>query len=172
MKRKYISLMAAVMAAVFVISALPVSAALSNEKVSKDYRNMQIMNKQGVVINKPTSQFAAKRVVNGQMVDAVTSYSGYDCTTEFPTLVCYVGNTVTFEDLSYDNNAGGSIVEWDWQYYGSLGNSNKVYNYNVVDSTSITLTQQGETIFYLCVKIIRNPKPVAVTLGVRTETIR
>lgn len=152
MKRKYMSLTAVLAAVVFIISAIPVLAAPSNEKVGKDYRNMQIMNKQGVAINKPTSQFAAKRVVNGQITDAVTSYSGYDCTTEFPTLVCYVGDTLTFEDLSCDNNVGGSIVEWDWQYYGSLGDSNKIYNYNVVDSTSITLATPGETIFYLCVK--------------------
>ena len=127
MKSKYLSLMAVVMAAIFVLSALPVSAALSYERVNKDYRNMQIMNRQGVVINKPTSQFAAKRVVNGEIVDAVTSYADYDCTTEFPTLVCYVGDTLTFEDLSHDNNQGGSIVEWDWQYYGSIGDHNKLY---------------------------------------------
>lgn len=152
MKRKYLSLMAVVMAAIFVLSALPVSAALSYEKVNKDYRNMQIMNKQGVAINKPTSQFAAKRVVSGEVVDAVTSYADYDCTTEFPTLVCYVGDTLTFEDLSRDNNQGGNIVEWDWQYYGSLGDHNDIYNYNIVNSTSITLTAAGETVFYLCVK--------------------
>ena len=152
MKSKYLSLMAVVMAAIFVLSALPVSAALSYEKVNKDYRNMQIMNKQGVAINKPTSQFAAKRVVNGEIVDAVTSYADYDCTTEFPTLVCYVGDTLAFEDLSHDNNQGGSIAEWDWQYYGSLGDSEDRYKYNVVNSTSIVVNNPGETIFYLCVK--------------------
>lgn len=152
MKRKYFSLMAALVAVIFVLSSLPVSAALSNERVNKDYRNMQIMNRQGVVINKPTAQFAAKRIANGQIVDAVTSYADYDCTTDFPTLVCYVGDTVAFEDLSHDNNQGGSLVEWDWQYYGSLGDSEDVYNYNVVDETSIVLDHSGETIFYLCVR--------------------
>lgn len=152
MNRKILNLMAAFMAAVFVISALPVFAAPSSEYASKDYRNMQIMNKQGVVINKPTSQFAAKRIVNGQIADAVVSYADYDCTVEFPTLTCYVGDTLSFEDLSHDNNAGGEIAEWDWQYYGSLGDHNELYSYNVVNSTSITVNNPGETIFYLCVK--------------------
>ncbi len=152
MKRKYLSLMAVVMTAVFILSSLPVSAALSYERVNKDYRNMQIMNKSGGVINKPTSQFAAKRVVNGEIVDAVTSYADYDCTTEFPTLVCYAGDTLTFEDLSHDNNPNGKIIEWDWQYYGSLGDHNKIYKNNIVNSTSMVVNKPGETIFYLCVK--------------------
>ncbi len=152
MKRKLISVMAAVMAAIFMCSSIPAFAALSYDRVNKDYRNMQIMNRQGVTINKPISQFAAKRVVNGEVRDAVTSYADYDCTTEFPTLVCYVGDTLVFEDLSRDTNQGGKIVSWDWQYFGSMGEHYNVYNYNIVNSASYTLTEPGETTFFLCVK--------------------
>lgn len=151
MNNKLVKVMAVVLTAIFLCGTTSVFAALSNEKVNKDYRNMDILNRQGVKINKPTAQFSANRVVNGTVTDIAISYADYDCNTEFPTLVCYVGDTLTFTDMSRDNN-GGSIIEWDWQYYGALGEHYNLYQNNVVNNTSFSLTQPGETIFYLCVK--------------------
>ncbi|MBE5040751.1 hypothetical protein [Ructibacterium gallinarum] len=152
MKIKYWNVMAVLVAAIFILSGIPVSAEWSNRHADKDYRMMEILNKDGVVINKPTAQFAAKRVVNGEVADSVISDAGYDCAAAFPTLTCYVGDTLTFEDLSRDNNQGGSIVEWDWQRSGSLGDAYAIYDYNIVNNTSIYLDSPGETIFYLCVR--------------------
>ena len=141
MKSKIFKIMAVVLTAIFIISSISVIAAPSKEKVNKDYRNMEILNKQGLKVNKPTAQFAANRIVNGEIADMAISYTGYDCNMQFPTLVCYVGDTLTFTDMSRDNN-GGKIVEWDWQRFGALGDNFDVYNRNIVN----------ETIFYLCVK--------------------
>ena len=53
MKNKIFKVMAVVLAAIFVLGAISVSAAPSNVKVNKDYRNMDILNRQGVKVNKP-----------------------------------------------------------------------------------------------------------------------
>lgn len=151
MKSKIFKIMAVVLTAIFIISSISVIAAPSKEKVNKDYRNMEILNKQGLKVNKPTAQFAANRIVNGEIADMAISYTGYDCNMQFPTLVCYVGDTLTFTDMSRDNN-GGKIVEWDWQRFGALGDNFDVYNRNIVNEDTYTLTEAGETIFYLCVK--------------------
>ena len=63
MKNKIFKVMAVVLAAIFVLGAISVSAAPSYVKVNKDYRNMDILNRQGVKVNKPTAQFAANRIV-------------------------------------------------------------------------------------------------------------
>ena len=144
-------LAAAVMTAVFILSDISVSALPSKEWSQKDYRLMNIISEQGQEIQKPTARFAAKRIAEGEVQDSVLSYADYDCTAEFPTLTCYVGDTLAFEDMSYDN-CGGKISEWDWQYYGTLGDSYKVYKNNIVESTSFELTKPGVTMFYLCVK--------------------
>ncbi len=144
-------LAAAVMTAVFILSDISASALPSKEWSQKDYRLMNIISKQGQEIQKPTARFAAKRIAEGEVQDSVLSYADYDCTAEFPTLTCYVGDTLAFEDMSYDN-CGGKISEWDWQYYGTLGDSYKVYKNNIVESTSFELTKPGVTMFYLCVK--------------------
>ena len=151
MKNKILKLMAVVLAAIFLCGSFGVSAAPSRETASKDYRNMEILDRNGVKLNKPTAQFSANRVVNGEVVDMAISYADYDYNTEFPTLTCYVGDTLTFTDMSRDNN-GGSIVEWDWQHFGALGDHYAVYQENIVNTTSYTLTEPGETMFYLCVK--------------------
>ena len=144
--------MAVLVAAIFMLSGMSVSAEWSNRHADKDYRDMKIMNSNGTVIKKPTAQFIAKRMVNGAVADSVTSDAAYDCSADFPTLTCYVGDTLSFEDLSYDNNQGGSIVAWDWQRSGSLGDVHNIYDYNVVNDTSFYLDSPGESIFYLCVK--------------------
>lgn len=151
MKNRIFKIMAVALTAIFVFGSGSVFAAPSSSKVSKDYRNMDILNTNKIKVNKPTAQFAANRVVNGEVADIAISYDGYNCETEIPTLVCYVGDTLTFTDMSRDNN-GGKIVEWDWQMFGSLGNKYDVYNRNIVNEESFTLTQPGETTFFLCVK--------------------
>ena len=144
-------LAAAVMTAVFILSDISAFALPSKEWAQKDYRLMNIISKQGREIQKPTARFAAKRIAEGEVQDSVLSYADYDCTADFPTLTCYVGDTLAFEDMSYDN-CGGKISEWDWQYYGTLGDSYKVYKNNIVESTSFEMTKPGDTMFYLCVK--------------------
>ncbi len=152
MKKILTKVMAAIMAVIFILPSSSVFAAPSTEWASKDYRNIQIMNRQGVPISKPIAQFAAKRVVNGEIVDAVTSYTGYDCNEEIPTLTCYVGDTVSFEDLSRDTNPGGEIMEWDWQYFGTLGTSTRKYRNDVVSETSIVMNDVGVNTFFLNVR--------------------
>ena len=152
MKIKYLNMMAVLVTAIFILTGISVSAEWSNKHADKDYRNMKIMNINGDVISKPTAQFVAKRMVNGEIADTVVSDAENDCAAAFPTLTCYVGDTLTFEDLSRDNNEGGSIVAWDWQRSGSLGDTHNIYNYNVVNDTSFYLDSPGESIFYLCVK--------------------
>lgn len=151
MKNRIFLKLAVVLAVSFILQTINVFAYPSREYASKDYRNMQIMNKQGTVVPKPTAQFSANRISGGQVVDLVTSYADYDCNADIPTLTCYVGDTLTFTDMSRANN-GGNIVEWDWQRYGALGDSYKVYKNNIVNTESFQLTAEGETTFYLCVK--------------------
>ena len=151
MKNKIFKVMAVVLTAFFVFGAFSAFAALSYERVNKDYRNMDILNRQNVKVNKPTAQFAANRIVNGEVADMVISYDGYDCNTDFPTLVCYVGDTLTFTDMSRDNNRG-KIIEWDWQRFGAMGEKHEIYRRNIVNEESYVLTEPGETTFYLCVK--------------------
>lgn len=151
MKNRIFKVMAVILAAIFAFGAVSVSAAPSLVRVNKDYRNMDILNRQGVKVNKPTAQFAANRIVNGEVADMAISSIDYDCNTEFPTLVCYVGDTLTFTDMSRDNN-GGKIAQWDWQRFGAMGEKYAVYNRNIVNEDTYTLTEPGETTFYLCVK--------------------
>ena len=151
MKKRILSIMTVITAVIFLCGMLPVMAYPSNERVGKDYRNMSIQNTAGTIVPKPTAQFAANRVVNGAVTDIAVSYADYDCNADFPTLVCYVGDTLTFTDMSRGNN-GDNIVEWDWQYFGSMGEHHNVYKNNVVNTASFNLTEVGETIFYLCVK--------------------
>lgn len=151
MKNRIFKIMAVTLAAIFVFGVISTFAAPSYTQASKDYRNMDILNTQNVKINKPTAQFAANRIVNGEVADMVISYADYDCNTPFPTLVCYVGDTLTFTDMSRANN-GGKIIEWDWQRFGSLGDKYGVYKRNIVNEEKFTLTQPGETTFFLCVR--------------------
>ncbi len=122
------------------------------EDAKGDYRNMSIYSKENACVEKPIAQFAVNRISNNQIVDKVISYDGYDCSHPFEEIVCYVGDKITFEDLSRDKNSGGKIVEWDWQYYGSMGDFNHIYNYNILDSVSFECTKPGKTTFYLSVK--------------------
>lgn len=138
--------------AVFICTGLSALAAPANVILDQDYRNKTILDRYGNYMYKPTAQFSAHRWKNREMLDSVASYSGHDFNTEFPVLTCYVGDTITFRDLSYDNNEGGSISGWDWQRYGHLGDTHNIYNYNIVNQDSYTLTSPGETTFYLCVK--------------------
>ena len=151
MKNKIFRIVAVVLTAIFILSTVSALAAPSPKKANKDYRNIDVLTRQNTKINKPTAQFAANRIVNGEVADMAISYVGYDCYAEIPTLVCYVGDKLTFTDMSRDNN-GGKIVGWDWQRYGALGDTYKIYNKNIVNEDTYTLTQPGETMFYLCVK--------------------
>lgn len=48
------------------------------------------------------------------------SYYDNDLSAEFPSMQCYVGDTIVFEDLSKAKN-NANIKTWDFQYYGTLG---------------------------------------------------
>lgn len=152
MKKNIWMIMAVVTAAIFLCGSLPVFAMYSPQTAENDYRDLGVYTKNGELIQKPTAQFAAVRTKDGETVDFVTSYAGYDCNIDFPTLICYVGDVLTFTDMSCDNNAGGSLMEWDWQYSGALGEHNRVYTHNPLPETVFSLTEPGETIFYLCVR--------------------
>lgn len=144
--------MAVLMAVIFSCSASNVMAAWSSEYAKSDYRNMVIRTRDNKTSEKPTAQFAVNRISNGVLVDKAVSYSGYDCGVPFTELICYVGDKITFEDMSHDNNPGGKIIEWDWQRFGAMGDNYKLYNYNILNTDSYNCTTPGETIFYLAVK--------------------
>lgn len=144
--------MTVLLAVILLFSSIDVMAAWSPEYAKSDYRDMEIRTKDNKAAEKPTAQFAVKRISDGEMVDKVVSYSGYDCGVPFPTIVCYVGDKITFEDLSHDNNPGGKLVEWDWQRFGAMGDHYMLYNYNILQKETLDCTQPGETIFYLSVK--------------------
>lgn len=150
--------MAAILAVIFLFTSIGVSAEYSYEKADHDYRIIDAIDKSGKRVNKPTAQFLAKRIVNGETVEGVLSYNGYDCDAQTPVLYCYVGDTVKFEDHSSTNSSGGKINGWDWQYYGKLGDFNKIYTYNIVDKFQFYCSEPGETTFYLCVKDSTSPK--------------
>lgn len=150
--------MAAILAVIFLFSSLCVFAEYSYTSAQHDYRMVDAIDKSGKRVNKPTAQFLAKRIVNGETVEGVLSYSGYDCNTEIPVLRCYVGETVKFEDHSFVNSSNGKINGWDWQYYGKLGEFNKIYSNNIVDKFEFYCSEPGETVFYLCVKDSTAPK--------------
>lgn len=151
-KIKYSKLMAAILAVIFLFSSICVTAEYSYTKAEHDYRMVDAINKSGKRVNKPTAQFLAKRILNGEIVEGVMSYNGFDCNTEIPVLRCYVGETVKFEDHSSVSSSSGKINGWDWQYYGKLGEFNKIYSYNIVDKFQFYCSEPGETVFYLCVK--------------------
>ena len=140
------------LAAVFVCSNLvTVYADYSEESCEKDYRGQPIYNTYGNEAVKPIANFKVKRLRDGVLMDEIISDSGYDLGTPFPTMDCYVGDTIVFEDLSNPKD-GNSIKTWDFQYYGTLGDSYKEYNYNILENASFELTEPGETAFFLCVK--------------------
>lgn len=150
--------MAVFLTVIFLFSTnIAILSAPSSQYANEDYRDKVIYDDYGKTINKPKAQFAANRIQNGEYIISVQSDDGMDINAPFPVLECYVGDTLTFEDLSYDPN-GGSIAFWDWQYYGQLGDSYKTYNYNIVNQSSFYLDTPGETLFYLCVKNDATPK--------------
>lgn len=146
------SLTAVVMTAVFLCSNIfTVSANVSNEYASDDYRGQVIKNSYGDEATKPIARFKIIRLRNGEVKDEIMSYSDNDLYAEYPTMQCYVGDTIVFEDFS-DSTDGSGIKTWDFQYYGTLGQHFKEYNYNILESARFELTEPGETAFFLCVK--------------------
>lgn len=158
MKYKLKNVMTVVMTVIFLCVNTASEAKYSTEYAKTDYRDLMIKSINNQVIKKPTAQFMVKRVVNNEIADSVISNDGYDCNVDFPEIVCYVGDTIEFEDLSRDNNIGGKISQWDWQHFGTMGNHSNVYDYNVVDQDSFSCSVPGETIFYLCVKSNKSVK--------------
>ena len=133
-------------------------AAPCNEYAKDDYRIKTIKNSSGEEVSKPIAEFMAIRKHGEDLLATATSYDGMDINLEFPVLNCYVGDTLSFKDLSNDSLNGGLIAGWDWQYYGQLGTFIKKTNYNIVNQTSFELTSPGETTFFLCVKSNVKPK--------------
>lgn len=150
--------MAVILTVIFLFCNLFSSlASPSNEFVEEDYRDKKIKGIYDQIIQKPIAQFSVQRLRNGELIESAISYSGRDIYEPFPTLVCYVGDTLTFKDFSCDLG-GANIITWDWQYFGHLGDSYKEYNYNIVNQDSYYLDSPGETTFFLCVKSDVKPK--------------
>ncbi|MCI8521399.1 MAG: hypothetical protein HFE51_10215 [Clostridia bacterium] len=138
------------MTAVFLCS-ISVSADVCKEYATDDYRDQPVWNQYGEVGAKPIAKFRIIRSRNGEVKDILESYSDNDLYSDFPAMQCYVGDTITFEDLSSPTDGSG-IKTWDFQYYGTLGDSYQEYNYNILESARFELTEPGETAFFLCVK--------------------
>lgn len=145
--------------AVFLCSSIFVQADYSDEYATEDYREQAVYNSYGEVIEKPIANFRIIRMRNGEIKDMLESYYDNDLSAEFPSMQCYVGDTIVFEDLSKAKN-NANIKTWDFQYYGTLGDSYNEYNYNILESSKFELTEPGETAFFLCVK-----SDVNVTVG-------
>lgn len=145
-------LTAVIMTAVFLFSNIvQVSAGVSDKYADADYRGKLVFNRYGETATKPIAKFRIIRSKNGEVKDMVESYSDNDLYAEYPSMQCYVGDTITFEDLS-DPTDGSGIKAWDFQYYGMLGDSYNEYNYDVLASSKFELSEPGETAFFLCVK--------------------
>lgn len=151
MKTKYIRVMAVLVTAIFLSINMTAYAAPSKNWAADDYREKIIYNQYNQIVNKPIAQFSAERSKNGEVLDSVMSYDGYDLNKDFPILYCYVGDTLTFTDYSRCQ-ADSNIIEWDWQRFGTMGDSYRAYKYNIVNEDSYYCAEPGETIFYLCVK--------------------
>lgn len=152
MKNMLKKLLTVFMAVIFLLLSTSAMADWSDEKLKGDYRNMNIFTRKNIRVEKPIAQFAVNRISNNQIVDKVISYDGYDCSRPFQKIECQIGDRVTFEDLSRDKNPGGKIIEWDWQYYGEMGNFNRIYKYNILETENFECTTPGKTTFYLAVK--------------------
>lgn len=144
------ALTAVIMAAVFLCS-ISVNADVCKEYATDDYRDQPVWNQYGEIGTKPIAKFRIIRSRNGEVKDILESYSDNDLYSDFPAMQCYVGDTITFEDLSNPTDGSG-IKTWDFQYYGTLGDSYNEYNYNILESARFELTEPGETAFFLCVK--------------------
>lgn len=116
---------------------------LNDPNCLPDYR-MIICKNGNVNIYKPTAQFSIKNLTTGE---SVISYAGKECNDPFPEVKATVGDTLKFSDLSEPHN---SIISWDFQYYGSEGDSYKVYNTSI-NGKEIKLTKAGKTTYYLAV---------------------
>ncbi len=146
------ALTAVTMTAVFLCSNIfYVSADVCKEYATDDYRAQAVRNTYGDKATKPIARFKIIRLRNGEVKDEIMSYSDNDLYAEYPTMQCYVGDTIVFEDFS-DSTDGSGIKTWDFQYYGTLGDSFHEYNYNILESARFELTEPGETAFFLCVK--------------------
>lgn len=144
------ALTAVIMTAVFLCS-ISVSADVCKEYATDDYRDQPVWNQYGEIGAKPIAKFRIIRSRNGEVKDILESYSDNDLYSDFHAMQCYVGDTITFEDLSNPTDGSG-IKTWDFQYYGTLGDSYNEYNYNILESARFELTEPGETAFFLCVK--------------------
>lgn len=123
------TLTAVIAAAVFVCSnTVAANADYSEERCEKDYRKQPIYDVYGNEVTKPVANFKIKRLRNGELMDEIISDGGYDLGAPFPTMQCYVGDTITFEDLS-DPTDGNGISVWDFQYFGTLGDNWNEYRY-------------------------------------------
>lgn len=145
------TLTAVAMTAVFLCSNIAVNADFSNEYAADDYRKIPVYSRYGELVEKPIANFRIIRMRDGEVKDMLESYSDNDLSTEFPAMQCYVGDTIVFEDLSRATN-GANIKAWDFQYFGTLGDSYHEYNYDILNSSRFELTEPGETAFFLCVK--------------------
>ena len=145
-------LTAVTMTVVFLCSNVLISKAdFSNEYAKDDYRRQPVIDIYGEEVAKPIANFRIIRMRNGEIKDMLESYYDNDLSAEFPSMQCYVGDTIVFEDLSKAKN-NANIKTWDFQYYGMLGDSYNEYNYNILESSKFELTEPGETAFFLCVK--------------------
>lgn len=146
------ALTAVIATAVFLCANIAqVSADVCTEYVPDDYREKHVFNQYGEAVEKPIAKFRIIRSKNGEVKDILESYSDNNLYSEFPAMQCYVGDTITFEDLSIPRH-NSNIKTWDFQYYGTLGDHFAEYNYNILESARFELTEAGETAFFLCVK--------------------
>lgn len=155
MKKQIIVGMAVILTAIFLYPSMA-SADHSHLWAPDDYRTKSIRDIYGAQQPKPTAQFAVSRSRNGALLDRVVSDAGNDLDLAFPVLDAYVGDELTFQDMSHGN--GYSIIEWDWQWSGDIGDAVQKTPYDPLPDTRITLTEPGMTVFYLCV---RSNVPVA-----------
>lgn len=147
-------LTAVTMTVVFLCSNVLISKAdFSNEYAKDDYRRQPVIDIYGEEVAKPIANFRIIRMRNGEIKDMLESYYDNDLSAEFPSMQCYVGDTIVFEDLSKAKN-NANIKTWDFQYYGMLGDSYNEYNYNILESSKFELTEPGETAFFCVLKVM------------------
>lgn len=98
----------------FLCSNVLISKAdFSNEYAKDDYRRQPVIDIYGEEVAKPIANFRIIRMRNGEIKDMLESYYDNDLSAEFPSMQCYVGDTIVFEDLSKAKN-NANIKTWDF----------------------------------------------------------
>ena len=91
---------------------------------------------------------------DGEIKDMITSYSDNDLSAEFPSMQCYVGDTILFEDLS-DSTDGSTIKTWIFNITVRLATAITSIIITYWESSKFELTGAGRNSFFSVLKVMQ-----------------